>query len=158
MISTCEERLIRLLTDNQIPFQSLKHHQAYTAQEIAAEQKVPGNQLAKVVMVKAEDQMAMLVIPATHRVNFRKLAEVLGCPEVRLAEEKEFSGLFLDCYPGAMPPFGNLYHIPVYVDRSLTEDPEIVFNAGTHSDTLKIRYADYARLVSPLVAEFAVHM
>ncbi len=158
MISTCEERLIQLLTDNNVPFQPLKHHQAYTAQEIAAEQKVPGKQLAKVVMVMAEGQLAMLVMPATHRINFRKLAEVLGCPEVRLAEEKEFSGLFPDCYPGAMPPFGNLYQVPVYVDRSLTEDPEIVFNAGTHSDVLKVRYADYARLVSPIVAEFAMHV
>ncbi len=157
-MSTCEERLIKLLADNGIPFQLLKHHQVYTAQEIAAEQKVPGKQMAKVVMVKADGQVAMLVMPATQRINFRMLAGVFGCPEVRLAEEKEFADLFPDCYPGAMPPFGNLYHIPVYVDRSLTEDTEIVFNAGTHSDAMKMRYADYARLVSPVVAEFTMHV
>ncbi len=157
MIS-CQERLTRYLLDNNVPFQPLKHHQAYTAQEIAAEQKVPGKQLAKVVMVMAEGQMAMLVMPATHRINFRKLAGVLGCPQVRLAEEKEFSGLFPDCYPGAMPPFGNLYNVPVYVDRSLAHDQEIVFNAGTHSDALRIPYDDYARLVSPIVGEFAMHI
>ncbi len=157
MIS-CPERLTHYLVENNVPFEPLKHHQAYTAQEIAAEQKVPGKQLAKVVMVKAEGQMAMLVLPATHRIDFRKLAGVLGCPEVQLAEEKEFSGLFPDCYPGAMPPFGNLYNVPVYVDWWLTQDPEIVFNAGTHSDALRVRYADYARLVSPIVAEFTVHV
>ncbi len=155
---TCEERLIQLFTDSGMPFQLLQHHQAYTAQEIAAEQKVPGRQMAKVVMVKADSQVAMLVMPATQRVNFRKLAGVLGCPDVRLVEEKEFARLFPDCYPGAMPPFGNLYNIPVYVDRVLAEDTEIVFNAGTHSDALKVRYADYARLVSPIVAEFTMHV
>ncbi len=105
-----QERLTCYLADNNIVFQPLKHHQAYTAQEIAAEQKVSGNQLAEVVMVMGDGQMAMLVMPATQRVNLRKLAGVLGCPDVRLANENQFSGLFPDCDPGAMP-LRNLYNV-----------------------------------------------
>lgn len=157
-MSACKEKLIDYFAENRVPFQTMKHRQAFTAQEIAAEQKVPGKQVAKVVMVRADGSLAMLVMPATFRVDFRKLAHVLGCPDPRLAEEKEFANLFPDCSTGAMPPFGNLYNVPVYVDRSLTDDREIVFNAGTHDETMKVPYADYARLAHPIVAEFAVHL
>ncbi len=157
-MSTCEEKLINYFVDNHIPFETLKHHHAFTAQEIAAEQKVPGRQMAKVVMVKVDDRLAMLVMPATYRIHFRKLAIVTGCEGVRLAEEKEFEALFPDCDTGAMPPFGNLYQIPIYVDKSLTQDREIVFNAGTHDDTMKVRLNDYVQLAHPIVADFAVHI
>lgn len=155
---TCRERLEKYFHDNGVKFQAMKHPTAYTAQEVAAEQHVPGKQVAKVVMVQAEGQTFMLVLPASYRIDFGKLASSLGKKNPRLAKEEEFQGIFPDCEVGAMPPFGNLYNIPIYMDRSLTEDPEIVFQAGTHSDTMKIKYSDFERLAKPQVAEFAVHL
>ncbi len=157
-MTPCRDRLINYFADNRVPFQTLRHHQAFTAQEVAAEQKVPGKQVAKVVMVKANGNLAMLVLPAIYRINFAALTRVIGCPDVRLAKEPEFAQLFPDCDTGAMPPFGNLYQIPVYVDRSLAEDREIVFNAGTHYETMKVPYGDYARLAQPIITDFAVHL
>ncbi len=136
----------------------MKHHIAYTAQGIAAGQKVPGKQVAKVVMVQVDDGLAMLVLPAIYRIDFRRLVNILGCEGVRLAKEAEFADHFPDCDAGAMPPFGNLYNVPVYVDRTLTEDAEIVFNAGTHDETMKVRYDDYARLAQPIVVGFAIRL
>ena len=157
-MAACKEKLIAYFADNRVPFQTMKHHQAFTAQEIAAEQKVPGKQVAKVVIVRANGNLAMLVMSASYRIDFRKLPGVLGCQDARLAEEKEFADLFPDCDTGAMPPLGNLYNILVYVDKSLIEDREIVFNAGTHDETMRVRYDDYARLAHPIVADFAVHL
>jgi Ala-tRNA(Pro) deacylase len=153
---TCKERLEKYFQDNGVPYQTMTHPQAFTAQEVAAAQRVSGRQVAKVVIVKAGEQMVMLVLPASYRVDFRRVAEALQVPHVRLATEDEFIGLFPDCLAGAMPPFGNLYNLPLYVDASLTEAPEIVFQAGTHVDTIKIRYEDYARLAQPHVAHFAL--
>lgn len=153
----CKERLEKYLQDNGVSFQTMLHPTAYTAQEVAAAQHIPGKQVAKVVMAKADDRMVMLVLPAPSRIDFDKIKGLLGVKDVRLAKEEEFGGVFPDCNLGAMPPFGNLYDIPVYVDTSLTEDLEIVFQAGTHRDTMKIRYADYARLVNPKIGRFALH-
>ncbi len=114
--------------------------------------------MAKVVMGHADTQVVMLVLPASSRIDFQKLKGALGGQAVRLAQEEEFSGLFPDCDTGAMPPFGNLYHVPVYVDRALTDDLEIVFQAGSHSDTIKIAYKDYLQLAQPAVADFAIHV
>jgi Ala-tRNA(Pro) deacylase len=111
--------------------------------------------MAKVVVVQADDKMVMLALPASYRVYESKLAAVLGSREVRIAREDEFASAFPDCEVGAMPPFGNLYGVPVVVDRSLVEDDTIVVQAGTHTDTLSLKYADFARLVKPTVAEFA---
>lgn len=154
----CKAKLEKYLGDNEAGFQAMTHRTAYTAQEMAAEQKVKGKQVAKVVMALADTKVVMPVMPASHRIDFPKLKEVLGAKDVRLAKEEEFSGIFPDCDTGAMPPFGNMYNVPVYVDRVLTEDPEIVFQAGNHRDTLKIAYKDYARLASPTVVDFAVHL
>lgn len=154
----CKAKLEEYFRDNRVGFQAMTHPTAYTAQEVAAAQKVPGKQVAKVVMVLADDRVAMLVMPASYRIDFTKLRGILGAKDARLAKEEEFSGLFPDCDTGAMPPFGNLYNVPVYVDRVLTEDPEIVFQAGSHRDTLKIAYKDYARLAQPIVADFATHL
>ena len=155
---TCKARLETYLRENGVGFQAMTHPTAYTAQEVAAAQGVPGKQVAKVVMVLAEAKPVMLVMPASYRADFTRLKSVLNTGEVRLAAEKEFAALFPDCEAGAMPPFGNLYHVPVYVDRALAEDAEIVFQAGTHRDTIKIAYPDYARLAQPVVAEFAMHL
>jgi len=110
--------------------------------------------MAKVVIVKVDERFVMTVLPANWSVDLHRLRNVFLTHHVRLATEHEITGLFPDCELGAMPPFGNLYGLPVYVDRSLTEDLEIVFQAGTHSDAIRMRYMDFAALVCPVVAEF----
>jgi len=154
----CKARLEQYFRDNGVGFQIMTHPTAYTAQELAAAQRVPGKQVAKVVMALVGDKCVMLVMPASYRIDFARLGDALGAKEARLAKEEEFSDLFPDCDVGAMPPFGNLYGVPVYVDRALAGDGEIVFQAGTHHDTMKIAYQDYARLAQPNVADFATHL
>ena len=150
---TCRERLESYLRENGVAHQSQHHPTAYTAQAVAATEHVSGNLLAKVVMVIADGRLAMLVVDAPHNVNFAKAATALGAAEVRLAHEDEFAESFPDCEVGAMPPFGNLFDLPTYVDRGLAEEETIYFQAGTHTDTMSIAYADFARLVKPKVAD-----
>ena len=154
----CKARLEQYFLDNGVGFQAMTHPAAYTAQEVAAAQRVPGKQVAKVVMALTDGKAVMLVMPASYRIDFARLKDALGSKEVRLAREEEFSDLFPDCDVGAMPPFGNLYDVPMYVDRVLAEDTEVVFQAGTHRDTMKIAYPDYARLAQPTIADFAMHL
>lgn len=150
----CKERLEAYLRENNVQYQTQHHPTAYTAQEVAASEHLPGKMLVKVVMVLANGDMTVLALPAPQQVDLAKLRVVLG-KEVRLAREEEFSHVFPECEVGAMPPFGNLYNVPVYVEKSLTEDETIVFQAGTHADTMSIQYKDFERLVQPQVAEFA---
>lgn len=154
----CKERLEKYFREHGVAYQAVTHPTAYTAQQVAAAEHVPGRQFAKVAIVIADGKMVMLVLPASHRIDFPKLKAALSAKEVRLATESEFAGLFPDCDTGAMPPFGNLYNVPMYVDKALTADPEIVFNAGSHRETLRIKYADFARLTQPKIIEFAVHL
>jgi Ala-tRNA(Pro) deacylase len=154
----CKEELEGYLRENKVAFQVQHHAVAYTAQEVAAAEHVPGRMLAKVVMVFGDDQLAMLVLPAPSRVNLEQAAAVLGAKDARLAQEEEFADRFRGCEVGAMPPFGQLYDLPVYVDKSLAEDETIVFEAGTHTDTMSMKFADYERLVKPKLAEFARHV
>lgn len=148
------DSLKEYLSDNGVWFEEQRHSLAYTAQEVANAEHVPGKFVAKVTMAKANGDLIMLVLPAPTRVDLQKVKAMLG-REVRLATEDEFTVTFPDCEVGAMPPFGHLYGVPVYVERRLTDDDYIIFNEGTHTDTLKIRYADYERLVHPVVADFA---
>lgn len=157
MVTECKENLVRYFQDNGVKYEVIHHPPAYTAQQIAAAEHVPGKFLAKVVMVMADGQMTMMVLPASFRVNFTKAAQILGAKEVRLAREDEFADVFPDCEVGAMPPFGNLYGVPVYVDNSLAEDPEFYFLSGTHQESMKVSYTDFHRLVQPVVADFTVH-
>lgn len=149
-------RVKEYLDQQNVPYQHDIHRTAYTAQEVAAEEHVPGKMVAKTIILKVDNQFAMGVLPATAKVDVAAIREFLDAKEVRLATEFEFTGLFADCDVGAMPPFGNLYGMPVYVEGSLTRDPEIVFNAGTHQDTIRMNYADFARLVQPRVFDFAL--
>ena len=151
-------KLREFLEANKVPYSVHSHPEAYTAQEIAALQHVKGRMLAKVVIVKAGADFLMLVLPADHRVDFTRLRSALGLKEVRLAQETEFRDLFPGCDVGAMPPFGNLYGLPVYVDRALEKDEEIVFNAGTHTLTAKMAFRDFVARVKPVMGEFAVHL
>jgi Ala-tRNA(Pro) deacylase len=151
---TMSARLKTYLDENRIHYTLMSHSPAYTAQAAAATMHVPGKELAKSVVVTAGNQSALAVLPASFHVNLKKLGELLGKP-TRLASEQEFISLFQDCELGAMPPFGQLYKLPVFVDRSLEADEEIVFNAGTHRDAIRMKYADFKKLVSPKVADFA---
>ena len=151
---TMSARLKTYLDDNHVHYTLMSHSPAYTAQAAAATLHVPGKDLVKTVVVTAGDQPALAVLPASFHVNLKKLSELAGKP-VRLASEQEFISLFPDCELGAMPPFGQLYKLPVYADRSLEADEEIVFNAGTHRDAIRMKYADFKKLAEPKVADFA---
>ncbi len=148
------QRLQSYLDSHKIPYQLVNHSIAYTAREAADSLHIPANTFAKVVVIKAEGRYLMAVLPSTWKVDLKRLEEVLECPYVRLATEDELAILFPDCEIGSMPPFGNLYGTPVYVDATLTQDEEIVFDAGSHVGAIKMRYKDFADLVRPQVAEF----
>lgn len=148
-------KLREYLDSNHVQYEVVSHRQAFTAQEVAAAEHIPGKELAKVVMLRSEKQFLMVVLPAPYRVDLKRAQAVLGRPEMKLATEEEFVGLFPQCEPGAMPPFGNLYNLPVYVDELLTKDDRIVFNAGSHTHTVRMKYADFARMVQPNVVSLA---
>ena len=148
-------RLIEFLNQNKVRYEILHHPEAFTAQELAAIEHVKGKQHAKVVMVKTDGAKIMAVLPADHRVDLEKFQKVTG-QATELATEADFKALFPDCATGTMPPFGNLYGVATYVDESLTDNDAIVFEAGTHSDAVKMRYGDFARVASPRIADFAV--
>jgi Ala-tRNA(Pro) deacylase len=142
------------LDRERVHYDVLSHPEAFRAAEIAHTLQTPEKEMAKVVIVKVQGRFVMMVLPARWNVDLRRLRTVFATHRVRLATEDEITGLFPDCELGAMPPFGNLYGLPVYVDQSLTEDEEIVFQAGTHSDAIRMRYWDFASLAFPVVEEF----
>lgn len=142
------------LDERNVRYTLMTHSPAYTAQAAAATLHVPGRELAKTVVVRVGDQTLLAVLPASCHVNWKKLSAIVG-GEARLATEQEFIGLFSDCELGAMPPLGQLYKLPVFVDQTLAADEEIVFNAGTHRDAIRMRYADFTALEKPRVASFA---
>ncbi len=149
-------KLREFLDANGVAYEVRSHLQAFTAQEVAAAQHVPGREMAKVVSVRAGREFLMAVLPAPQRVDLGQLGAAAGKPDLHLATEAEFAGLFPACEAGAMPPFGNLYGLPVWVDQALTRDKDISFNAGTHEQTVRMAYADFARLVQPRVASFGM--
>ncbi|MFQ5881218.1 MAG: aminoacyl-tRNA deacylase [Candidatus Methylomirabilales bacterium] len=150
-------RLQEFLEQQGVTYQVNRHAEAYTAQEVAAKSHVSGRYLAKVVIVKRGEGFVMTVLPAACRVSLDRLKEILASEEVALAKEAEFVKLFPDCEPGAMPPFGNLYAVEVYVDEEIAARPEIVFQGGTHRELVTVAYRDFARLVQPKVVEFCAH-
>jgi Ala-tRNA(Pro) deacylase len=139
-----------------VNFSVVEHPVAYTAQEEAAATHVPGREWAKAVVCMVDDQPTLAVVPADHLVDLDRVREVCGATSVRLASEAELQLLYSDCEVGAMPPFGSLYSQPVVVDTSLTSDPEILFNAGSHREAIRMRYRDFEELVKPTVADFGV--
>ena len=140
----------------QVKYVVISHSLAYTAQGIAALTHIPGKELAKTVIVKLDGKLAMAVLPASMHVDLPQLKAAAGAQEIELAAEAEFKDRFPDCETGAMPPFGNLYGMPVFVDESLGRDKEVAFNAGSHRELVRLAYEDYARLVLPKVAKFGV--
>jgi Ala-tRNA(Pro) deacylase len=150
-------KLQSFLDEHKVTYHVLKHHRSYTAQEIAAALHMPGKEIAKVVIVKSGGDYAMAVLPAPLKVDLEALAAAMGGKPVELAREGEMQRLFPDCQTGAEPPFGNLYGLPVYVEKTLTEDSEIVFEAGNHEEAIKMAYADFERLVQPRILNFSKH-
>jgi Ala-tRNA(Pro) deacylase len=151
------KKLRAFLDEHGVKYVSVSHSPAFTAQEIAATAHIPGQELAKTVMVKLDGKMAMAVLPASYQVDLDQLKQLARADAVELATEDEFKGLFAECEPGAMPPFGNLYGMDVYVSKSLAEDREIAFNAGSHTELVRLQYADFERLVQPTVGRFSFH-
>lgn len=144
-------KLLDFLNDNNIKFVSIHHSKAYTAMEIAHSAHIHGKELAKTVMIKVDGNMAMVVMPASRMVDLELLKKTTGALHAELATETEFMQMFPDCEIGAMPPFGNLFGMKVYVSEALAEDDEIAFNAGYLTELVRMKYADFERLVKPII-------
>lgn len=151
-------KLKQFLDANQVRYVSIQHSPAFTAQEVAASAHIPGRELAKTVIVKLDDRLAMAVLPATKKLDLELLEKASGVPHATLATEREFQSTFPDCEPGGMPPLGNLYGIDVFADEHLAEDEMIAFNAGTHAELIQMAYRDFVRLVRPKVAPLAFEL
>jgi Ala-tRNA(Pro) deacylase len=149
------QKLREFLDSHNIKYVTISHSLAYTAQEIAASAHIAGKEVAKTVMVKIDGKMAMAVLPASYKVSFDLLKKAAGAQKVELANEHDFRDMFPESDVGAMPPFGNLYGMEVFVDEILSQDQEIAFNAGSHTELIKLAYRDFERLVKPKVAKFA---
>ena len=149
------QKLKEFLDSQNIKYVAISHSKAYTAQGIAALTHISGKELAKTVIVKLDDALAMIVLPASDQVDLSLLKAATGAKTVALAGETEFKDQFPGCETGAMPPFGNLYGMPVFSDESLAKDKEIAFNAGTHSELIRLSWEDFVRLVKPRVLKFS---
>ena len=147
-------KLTQFLDEHLVRYDTIRHSPTYTSQKTAAAAHVPGKELAKTVMIRVDGRLAMAVLPAPMHVDLRKLGAAIRA-KVALASEADFREQFPDCEVGAMPPFGNLYGLPVYADEHLLEDEEITFNACTHTELVQLPVADYVRLAQPQVLAFA---
>jgi Ala-tRNA(Pro) deacylase len=150
------QKLKEFLDGNKVKYVTIRHSTAYTAQETAASAHIPGKELAKTVVLRVDGKTVMAVLPASHRLDIPLLKKAVGARDVEIAHEPDFKDMFPGCDTGAMPPFGNLYGIEVLVDSLLAENAEIAFNACSHSELVKLKYADYIKLVNPKVASFSV--
>lgn len=151
------KQLIDCLNENRVRYEILHHPEAMTAQRIAQVEHIKGRHQAKVVILKSGGRHLMAVLPADRQIDLEKIGNVTG-KSASLGKEEEFKSLFPDCATGAMPPFGNLYGLPTYVDKSLAEQDYIVFEAGTHTDAIKMNYGDYKKIVKPKVEELAIKL
>ncbi len=153
---TALERMKVLFEQEKVPYQLISHPEAHTAPELAMSIHAPGREVAKVVIVQADGEYVMAVLPAHRQIHLTRFAQVAGARRISLAEEGEIRKLFPDCEPGAMPPLGNLYGFSIYVEESLAREPVIFFAAGTHREVIKMRFDDFQRLARPTVADFAL--
>jgi Ala-tRNA(Pro) deacylase len=150
-------RVTEYLEKEGVEYEIREHRATFTAQQMAAEEHVPGMTVAKPVVIKADKDFYMCVLPACHKIDFDMLKEQLGAKQIDLADEKEMAGIFGDCALGAEPPFGNLYQLKTIMDQSLEDDDEIVFQGGTHEQAVRIAMDDYKRLVQPKILAFSYH-
>ncbi|HMF45583.1 MAG TPA: YbaK/EbsC family protein [Candidatus Udaeobacter sp.] len=151
------KQLIDCLAQNKVQYEILRHSEAVTAQRIAQAEHIKGRHQAKVVMLRSGDQHLMVVLSADHHIDLERTEKAIGKP-VSLGKEDDFRALFPDSVIGAMPPFGNLYGLQTYVDKHLAEQDYIVFEAGTHTDAIKMSYSDYAKIVKPIVEDLAIKL
>ena len=149
-------KLKDFLDQHRVKYVSVRHSTAYTSQEIAASAHVKGRNMAKTVVVRLSGKLALAVLPAKFNVDLPRLAQAAGAGDAELASEQEFEKHFPGCETGAMPPFGNLFGLPVYVDQTLTRDEEIAFNACSHTELILMSYEDFKRLAAPRVGSFSV--
>ena len=149
------EKLKQFLNSQKVKYVTISHSPAFTAQEAAATAHIPGKELAKTVMVKVDGDLAMAVLPASLKVDLERLRNSVDAAKVELATEQEFRDKFPDCELGAMPPFGNLYGMEVFVAKRLSEDNEIAFNAGSHTELIRLKYKDFEKLVKPRTVNLA---
>jgi Ala-tRNA(Pro) deacylase len=150
------QKLKEVLDEKKIKYVTIIHSPAFSTQEVAAAAHIPGGEMAKPVMVKIDGEIAMVVLPASMKVDFGRLLDATGAAEVELAHEREFAHLFPDCPVGTMPPFGNLFGLRTFVAEELAEETEIAFNAGSATELIKLAYRDYERLVKPRVLPFRI--
>ena len=148
-------KLREFLDSHDIKYVAVSHSKAFTAQEVAESAHISGKELAKTVIVKLDDTLAMAVLPASLIIDLDLLQRATGASQLTIATEGEFREVFPECETGAMPPFGNLYGMAVYVDESLTKDKDIAFNAGSHNELVRVSYEDFERLVKPKVLKFS---
>ncbi len=148
------KKLKEFLDSRGAKYVSIQHSPAFTAQEIAQSAHIAGADFAKTVIVRMDGDLAMVVLPANRKIILSDLREMMLSEKLELASEDEFKARFPDCEVGAMPPFGILYGMPVYVSSSLEEEPEIAFNAGTHREIIKMPFEEYAELAQPTVMDF----
>lgn len=143
------KKLKEFLDSNHIKYVTIKHSPAFTAQQVAESAHVPGKEMAKTVIVKLDGKMAMVVMPSNIKIDLESLKKHTGSNSAELASEHEFRDRFPECELGAMPPFGNLFSMDVYVDAALAKDKQIAFNAGSHSELIRMTYDDFVRLANP---------
>jgi Ala-tRNA(Pro) deacylase len=144
-------RLKEFLDNEHVRYVTISHSPAFTAQEVAQAAHVPGKDMAKTVIVRMDGDLAMVVLPASARLSLELLKETTGARRLELASERDFRDAFPGCELGAMPPFGNLYAMKVFVSEDLAKDEEIAFNAGSHTEVMRLSYADFERVVKPRV-------
>jgi len=149
------QKLKEYLDSREVPYESITHPETFTAQRTAEAVHVKGKEMAKVVVVSVDGTMAMVVLPADRHVDLKKVKKATGARTIALATEDEFQARFPGCDVGAMPPFGNLYDMMVFEDRELVEDEMIAFNAGTHTEVIKLAYQAYQDAVQPVIGDFA---
>lgn len=151
-------KIKELLEIEKVPYEILEHSLAYTATEIARAQHLPGHQVVKSVILNADGKWILCVLSSTHKIDFEKLKNSLAFEDASLADEGIVAALFPGCEVGAMPPFGQLAGIPVYVDSNLSENETIAFNAGTHTELIKLKFKDFMRIVKPTLGDFSKHI
>jgi len=149
------QRLKDFLDKHRVKYVVITHSLAYTSQEIAVSALMPGKELAKTVIIKFDGRMVMAILPSSYKVDLDLLREATGAGKIELASESEFQDMFPECEIGAMPPFGNLYGMDVFVAESLSENKTIAFNAGSHTELIKLAYRDFKKLVEPTVIKFS---
>ena len=151
-------RVTEFLDESAVPYEVTEHAPTFTAQQMAAAEHEPGKYVAKPVIIKADGEFIMCVLAACYKIDLGALKNQLGASKVELADENEIAKIFEDCDLGAEPPFGNLYDLPVIMDKALENDDHILFQAGTHEQAIRMNMDDYRKLVKPKVLDFTYHM